>query len=209
MTLYVRDLSCAELKKTDPRRFDREYSKWAEYAWGDFYVEDAMEFFKDKYKSCGVEIGDLHYRLAYSQGDFASFDGRVYLSQWMETVKVCPDGPTYAERWPALYLACREDGSYINVTGESDRRGWRLDLHEGLSGDHPCGIFAGMSDEDWDALVEEQYDEADLEVEVVKYCKAIGREMYAHLRKSYEDVTSEEAFIESCEINEITFEVEE
>ncbi len=202
-------VSVHELKEMAPQRFEREYSKWTEWQWeDDWYVEDTKERFTERYKSKGIDIERLGYRISYGQGDYASFDGRVYLAEWMQAVQTCPGGPTYAERYPALFLACAEDGSYMNITGEDDRRGWRADWHEGWSGVGPSGIFANMPEEDWDALVEEQASEADLEDEILKYCRSIGRDMYNELRDSYEEATSEDEFIASCEANNITFEIE-
>lgn len=193
----------------DPRRFDREYSKWAEWQWeDDWYIEDTQERFTALYKDKGIDIEHLHYRISYSQGDYASFSGRVHLAGWMAAVRVSPDGPTYAERYPALYLACDGDGTYINISGEDDRRGWRTDWHEGWMSVGPSGIFANMGEEDWDELVAEQASEADLEAEIIKYCQSIGSDIYNELSDSYAAATSEEAFIESCEANEITFEIE-
>ena len=194
----------------DRRRFDAEYSKWAEWQWeDDWYITDTHERFQARYKDKGIDIERLHYRVSYSQGDYASFDGRVYLNEWMAAVRVSPDGPTYAERYPALFLACDGDGTYISISGEDDRRGWRADWHEGWTSVGPSGIFAGMPDEDWDELVQEQASEADLEDEILKYCQSIGDDIYRELRDAYMDATSEESFIESCEANEITFELEE
>lgn len=209
MSKPVLHLSVHELKKTDRRSFEREYSKWTEWQWeDDWYVENAKEIFTEKYKPKGIEIEQLHYSISFSQGDYASFSGRVFLSYWMETVQIAPDGPTYAERYPALYLACREDGSYMNIHGEDDRRGWRCDYQEGWYNTPPSGIFANLSDDDWEDLVNEQAGEADLETEILGYCRSIGRELYDHLSDAYMEATSEEAFIESCEANGITFEVE-
>lgn len=202
-------VSASELKEMDPRRFDREYSKWVEWQWeDDWYVTNAHERYQELYKPKGIEIERLHYSISFSQGDYASFSGRVYLAEWMAAVNVAPNGPTYAERYPALYLACDGDGTYINISGEDGRRGWRTDWHEGWTGVGPQGIFKNMSDEDWDELVQEQASEADLEDEIIKYCQSIGRELYDELRDSYMEATSEEEFIASCEANDITFEVE-
>lgn len=202
-------LSASELKQRDPRRFDREYSKWAEWQWeDDWYVEDTKERFTRLYEDKGIEIENLHYSISFSQGDYASFSGRVFLAEWMAAVQVCPNGPTYAERYPALFLACDEDGSYMRIHGEDDRRGWRVDFREGWSGVGPSGIFANMPEEDWDALVEEQAIEADLEAEVREYCQSIGHEMYRELSDAYMEATSEKEFLASCEANNITFEIE-
>lgn len=202
-------LSVRELKQMDPRRFDREYSKWAEWQWeDDWHIEDAQERFSELYKPKGIDIEQLHYCISFSQGDYASFSGRVFLYEWMEAVPTCKDGPTYAERYPALYLACCEDGSYLRVHGEDGRRGWRVDFEENWCHVGPSGIFANMSDEDWEELVSEQASEADLEGEIRKYCESIGRDIYRELSDAYMDATSEESFIDSCEANDITFEIE-
>lgn len=205
----TRAVSASELKEMDPRRFDREYSKWAEWQWQeDWYADNVQEKYTEMYKPKGIEIEQLHYSISFSQGDYASFSGRVFLAEWMAAVQTCPDGPTYAERYPALYLACEADGSYIVVHGEEERRGWRADWNESWTGVGPCGIFANMPEEDWEALVSEQDSEAELEDEILKYCQSIGRDMYNEMSDAYLDATSEESFIESCEANEITFEIE-
>lgn len=203
-------VSAADLKEKDPRRFDREYLKWTEWQWqDDWYVEDAQKHFTQMYEPYGIDIESLNYSISYSQGDFASFVGRVDVTKWMETVRVCPDGPTYAERYPAMYLACREDGTYIASKSSDGRRGWGFDWHEYWYNVAPCGIFSGLSEEDWDALLTQQHQESKIEHEIEGYCKSIGEEIYRYLRDSYEAATSEEAFIESCEINEIDFELED
>lgn len=208
-TSAVVAVSANELKKMDPRRFEREYSKWVEWQWeDDWYITDAKEHYQELYKPKGIEIEELHYRISFSQGDYASFSGRVFLAEWMAAVQTCRDGPTYAERYPALYLACSEDGSYMRIHGEDDRRGWRWDLEEGWVHIGPCGIFANMPEEDWESLVEGQAEEADLGAEIREYCERIGRDLYRHLSDAYMDATSEEEFIASCEANDITFEIE-
>jgi hypothetical protein len=50
--------------------------------------------------------------------------------------------------------------------------------------------------------------EADLEANVQAWVDARGADLYSDLRKEYEYISSEEAFIEACECNEITFEIE-
>ena len=202
-------VTAAELKQLDPRRFDAEYSKWSEWQWeDDWIIEDTQERYTQLYKIKGIDIERLHYSVSYSQGDYASFTGRVYLAEWMAAVQTCKDGPTYAERWPALFLACDADGSYMDVKGEDGRRGWRADYQENWYNTPPSGIFANMPDEDWEALVLEQASEADLETEIMKYCRSIGKDMYRDLSDYFLEATSEDAFLESCEANNVTFELE-
>lgn len=209
MSGYTRSVTAKELKKTDPRRFEKEYSKWTEWQWeDDWYIENTLERMKDKYRPKGFEIEQLHYRVSYSQGDFGSFSGRVFLAEWMEATYTRKDGPTYAERYPALYLACSEDGSYMTIRGEDGRRGWRMEYQESWYSTAPSGIFANLDEEAWDGLVVDQCYEADLEAEMIAYCQRVGREIYDELRDAYDHATSEESFIESCEANDVRFEIE-
>jgi hypothetical protein len=61
----------------------------------------------------------------------------------------------------------------------------------------------------WDVLVEEQYYAAGLEDELQSYVDDACRDLYQRLRDEADHLLSEESFIESCECNEITFEIEE
>ena len=205
----MKTVTAQELKQLDPRRFEREFSKWAEWQWqDDWIIDDVQSRFTELYKPKGIEIEELHYCISYSQGDFASFSGRVFLAEWMDATPVCKDGPTYAERYPALYIACNEDGSYLRIKGEDNRRGWRVDFEEAWHSIGPTGIFANMPDEDWESLVTDQAYEADLEKEIREYCQSIGREIYRELSDYFLDATSEDAFMEWCEADSVTFEVE-
>jgi hypothetical protein len=66
-----------------------------------------------------------------------------------------------------------------------------------------------MLDKDtWVELVEDQSGSLDVEAEIKSTCERFMSEMYYKLRDEYEHLTSEESFIESCECNEITFEIE-
>jgi hypothetical protein len=197
-----------QLKELDPRAYQKAYEKWASEDHYYFDTDWVKESYEIKYKGNGIDIDELHYRISYSQGDYASFTGRVFVATWMETVE-CATGQTYAERYPALFLACQDDGSYMNITGEDERRGWRVDYRESHFNTYPQGIFQNLSEEAWDELLQEQASDADLETEIREYCERIGREMYRELQQHYEEISSEESFEAYCEWNDVTFEVEE
>ena len=72
----------------------------------------------------------------------------------------------------------------------------------------PSGVFSDLPQTDWEELVDAQADAADMEDSVLTWCKDLAHELYINLRDEYEWRTSKEAFLESCECNEITFEVE-
>ena len=201
-------LTASELKSSDPNRFQREYLKWTEYAcdydWWD-YIEERL---KEQLEPAGVHDIKLHFSLSYSQGDYATFEGRIDVHKWMDVTK---DGDqTYAEKYPALRLAMEDYGDYASVTTYNRDCGARVNLDGGCVGNtYPEGIFAGLEPEAWDELVSDQFDSAGLEQALQDYVDNISRQLYRDLRDEYEHLTSEESFIESCECNEVTFEIEE
>lgn len=201
-------ITARELSLRDPKRFQREYLKWTEYAldydWWD-YIEERL---KEQLEPAGVHSVKLYFNLSYSQGDYATFEGRIDVHKWMDVTK---DGElTYAEKYPALRLAMEDYGDYASVTTYNRNCVARVNLDGGCIGNtYAAGVFAGLEPEAWDELVEEQFYEAGLEQALQDYVDDISQELYRDLRDEYEHLTSEESFIESCECNEVTFEVEE
>jgi hypothetical protein len=201
-------LTAQELLEQDPKRFQKEYSKWTEYAldydWWD-YIEERL---KKTLEPAGVSNIKLHFNLSYGQGDYATFEGRIDVHKWMDVTKA--GELTYAEKYPALRLAIEDYGDYASVTTYNRSCGARVSLDGGCIGNtYAAGIFAGLEAEAWDELVEEQYDEAGLEQALQDFVDDISQELYTDLRDEYEHLTSEESFIESCECNDVTFEIEE
>jgi hypothetical protein len=156
----------------------------------------------------GVYNIKLHFSLSYSQGDYATFEGHIDVHKWMDVAK---DGDqTYAEKYPALRLAIEDYGDYASVTTYNRNCVARVNLNgECVGNTYAAGIFAGLEPEAWDELVEEQYDSAGLEQALQDYVDGISQELYTDLRDEYEHLNSEKSFIESCECNDVTFEIEE
>lgn len=192
----------------DPKRFQSEYLKWTEYAadydWWD-YMEERL---KETLAPAGVRVEKLQFSLSYSQGDYATFTGSIDVAMWMETNK---DGEqTYAEKYPAMFLAAQDYGERATVATRHRSCGATVNLDDSYVGNtYPSGIFSAMDQEAWDELVEEQRDAASLEQALQDYVDAISSQLYRDLQSEYEHLTSEESFIESCECNEETFETEE
>ena len=198
----MKTVTAQELKALDPKRFAKEYEAWQEHAIYDDWADYIKEDFESQMQVQGIKVDRFTWCISYSQGDGAAFDGHVSVYQWMEA------NPQYIERYPALYLACKSDGSYI--TFRTNNRGFYMhpNTTEYLYETEPEGVF-GMLDEDtWHELVNDQWDSAGLEEEIKSTCERFMSDMYDKLRDEYEHITSEESFIDSCECNEITFEIE-
>lgn len=195
-------LSARELQSIDPKRFQQEYLKWTNYALEHEWWDSVEEFFETDTADKGFDVDRILFSLSYSQGDYASFEGRINVAEWMVAKK-------YDETYPALYLAVKDYGEHAQVT---DRyRGRASVSFEGyVTGNTlPAGIFKHLDSEAWDDLVYEQFTAAGLEDEMQSDVDALCRKLYSDLRDEYEHLTSEESFIESCECNDITFEIEE
>jgi hypothetical protein len=202
------NLTAKELQAADPKRFQREYLSWTEYAldydWWD-YMQDRL---KEDLAPAGVTVERLLFSLSYSQGDYATFEGRINLGMWMEVNKC--GGQTYAEKYPALHLAAQDYGDWASVNTWHRNCGAKVNYDAHLVGNtYPEGVFIGLDQEAWDELVEEQMDAAGIEQALQDYVDAISHQLYRDLRDEYEHMTSEESFIESCECNDVTFEIEE
>ncbi len=201
-------ITAQELQSTDPRRFQQEYLKWTEYAADYDWWDCIEERLKEDLAPVGVRVDRILFSLSYSQRDYATFDGSISLGMWM---KVVEDGEqTYAEKYPALYLAIQDYGDYATVGTGSRSCNARVIFDANVIGNtFPSGIFSALEHEAWDALVEEQYGMAGLEQALQDYVDDISHRLYRDLRDEYEHWTSEESFIESCECNDVTFEIEE
>ena len=202
----MKQVTAKELRELDPKRFEREYYKWCEYAHDYEWWDCIDQMFTDKMAAVGARVDKIYFSLSHSQGDCAGFEGRVDVSKWMHHAKYDTDR-TFAEAFPALYLAVEQDGAYVIITSNHRNRA-DLEYRCHIEYTEPDGVFQHLDEEAWRDLVTDQEMEADLEANVQSWVDARGADLYSDLRKEYEVISSEEAFIESCECNEITFEIE-
>ena len=170
------------------------YDDWADWIKENFTADMLCK---------GIHVDKFYWDISYSQGDGASFDGHVKLHEWMEA------NPQYMEQYQALYLACKQDGSYISVGTRNRGHYLSFSVNESWWGTDPCGIFNGLDQDTWVELVEDQAGSASLEDEIRSTCERFMQDLYYTLRNEYEEIISEDAFVESCNCNDITFEVED
>lgn len=193
-------VTAAELKELDPKRFEKEYYEWCSYSphddWADFHFDAARERLAAK----GILAEDFSFDS--HPWDAIATSGCVKLAPFMKLHKL-------DEEFPALYIVCEQDESYARLYSTGGRYlTQRLELCEGWYGHEASGVFAGLDFETWDELVQDQTDACDLETRILEILKAECATLARNLEAEYDDMTSEEAFIESCDINGITFELE-
>lgn len=202
----TKQVTAAELKELDPRRFEQEYYDWANNcALWDEWTESIEEMFKQDVAPFGANVQSIEYDIG-GGGPQAIFIGGVALDDFMEECKV--EGVPLSELYPALYLAVCEDGSWVRITSNYRRMGIHLDIREQISITNPVGIFSGLDPDAWEELLDDQWNACDLESHVRSFIDDKCGDLARDLQAEYEHLTSEEAFLESCECNEITFELE-
>ena len=199
------NITVSELQSQHPKRFAKEYQKWYQYGPHDDWWEYIEDRFKEDMDAEGVYVKRIQFLLSYSQGDYATFAGRINVAQWMESTK-CDAELTYAQKYLALYLAELDYGAYANVS--PNHRGGNASVSYDayvIGNTFPEGVFSALDQDAWDALVADQHAEADLEAAMQKYVDDISDTLYDQLSDEYEHLTSEESFIEDCECNDEEF----
>ena len=190
-----------ELRTLHPKVFEKEYSAWMEYMPHNDWAEWITDEFKAEMKCEGIHVDNFYWDISYSQGDGANFDGHIQIDEWMEA------NPQYMEQYQALYLACEQDGSYIAVRTSHRGHNLQLSFNESWWGTDPCGIFHLLDKDTWCELVEDQASASGIEDEIRSTCERFMKDLYYKLRDEYEETTSEDAFVESCNCNGVTFDV--
>ena len=199
------EVTAQQLKELDPKRFEQEYWKWTEHCLWDEWYETIEQNYTDDMAAHGVNVEKISFSGFYSQGSYASFNGKVIVHKWMAT-ETYDDGQTYAEAFPALYLAAKQDRSVATVS--TSYRGSVLFNEEPIDPGTPVGIFEHLDVDGWQALVAEQDERSNWESNIRWFVESKNNELFKQLQDEYEDLTSEESFLGSCEANEITFNLE-
>lgn len=200
-------ITAAELRQRDPRRFEKEYYAWLQYAfdydWWDCAYDD---FIADCEKEgIYVEAKSIQFSVGHCQSDYASFEGSVAIDEHMRHTGA-------DQEYPALLLDMESYRGYAQWKhGYRHRGSGSVDLDYVPGNGYPSGVFAGLPSEAWDALVEEQWGAYvdRLEGELAERFKDLEDELYKRLSDEYDHLSAEDAFVESCECNEVTFEIEE
>lgn len=206
----TKEVSVTELKKLDPKRFEREYWDWIEHHWweGDETINWYIETNMVNPIGWHIDPKDISWSGFHSQGDGLAFDASVPLTEYMEF-------KGYDVTHNALYLDILNYGIiHARVSRGNRYSNYMADAAECedycVGNTEPAGIYQHLETEAWDELVQEQYDDLmdTMLKEIGEEAQNHAREMYHELENDYEASTSEEQFIESCEINEVTFEIE-
>lgn len=207
-----------ELKERDPARFEQEHNDFINHFEYDSHHYECI--YEGSIKR-GVELGfefsadDVAWSGFWSQGDGASWSGLVRLCKFIEAKELDTDPRYYTllqlidEDWVDRVLtidrnSCRY--AYSHTMGRGSFPDYYTPTHDATLRHGP---LAG-------ANVKELVDAIAIEALIDDLCgtaldaaRDYADELYAALREDYEYLTSEEAFIEHCEANNVEFEDED
>lgn len=204
------NITAKELKEQDPTRFEHEYYKWCEYACNYDWWDCEYDYFKEQAEARGAYVDDIEFSVSWSQSDYASWRGSVELDQWLKTSTAYKDDPR-------AFVLCE-----LLETGAVDI-GVRVAHSGGYCPAPRVSLDGPRVQEDWvrsgplagadvDELMESigGYDYADeLERDLQEWAGSLADDLYRALRDELGYLTSEERFIEECEANGVTFEVDD
>lgn len=205
-------VNVAELEAKYPKRFQREYYEWCGYAADYEWWDCAYEGFKEDAKAYGFEVEDITFSGFGSQGDGAAWNGEVDVVKFLKAKNLDTE-PMWFALMELARLGWIDDKASV---AHSWRYSYTTQVHDfavcsSLDEDSimETGVFAGMpvlallNSFGVDDAIDELVDLIDGEVE------DFAKDIYRSLEKEFEHITSEESFRESCECNDVTFEVNE
>lgn len=202
-----------ELKTNHPNEYNEEYQRYCTMQWEwpleeSFYVDGLNEDNK------WLDVENIYYSVSYSQGDYAYFTGRVYLTKFLDEFDT--EGEYFV-----LREAMKLKDVYEKLVICQNRR-WGESAHfeniewigPGVWGYetavHSYGgynsILTGMNYDEYYNICQELI--GDLEKWVKGKCEVLFKKLYYKLSDEIDYMMSEEAFEEWAESMDEKFEVE-
>lgn len=164
------------------RDINVEYNDW---------YDCEFEFWKEKLNGLGFEEVEIAFSGFWSQGDGASFTGKVNIIKWIEV-----NNPTKFKR---LYNLLKSGSLYVyDNTLKKDR--WYNYVHWNTT-----SLYLHIYENDnidrpnIRNLIDQLYDD------VLSHHQQLNKEIYRDLENSYDDQVSDEAVEETLRINEYEF----
>lgn len=193
-------------KHTAISQYGEPPDDWYKSVYAQYIGDKALEF-------KGMLVDQIYYSGFYSQGDGASWVGRINLDNFIQH-HVKPDHPD-AGRYTVLLALMQEDwiGMRANIYTNSfmyvHSGGMRLegvDITAGIDADDNedvfrQGIFQGAGIKDVARAIGVESLVNNLEEWVLEEAKSLADDIYIALRDEYEHYASEEYFMEIIYIN--------
>ena len=174
-----------DLSKEAKEKAMEEHREFLSSVWDGDYVQ---EEFMDDMEKYGIENMEINYSGFYSQGDGASFTGRIDIPKYLKA--------TGQEKDYAKLLKAIKDGEDVDDVAVIERISHRYYHYNTIQ--VADLYYRGESDE-----VDKQANE--LTDDMTKFVREQSKELFKRLRDSYEAEMEDENVAESIRINEYEF----
>jgi len=199
-----------EFEELDQRAKDNAIQLYGEPP--DDWHECVYERFKEEGRAKGFIIDDIQFSGFYSQGDGASWTGRVYLMPFIEHF-ITHEHPEFSRytvlvelirnQWVDPRMDVSRKSFYYNHSGTMSYEGIKCfaSLGEDNGDVIEHGILQGASVYELDQAIDTERLVCELEEFAISRAKEYADEIYNALREEYEGYTSEEYFKDLIYIN--------
>ena len=184
--LITEELRCELIEKYCDINVDHD---WWQYTYEDF---------KLRMQEKGITVDEMNFTGFYSQGDGASFTGRVDMIQFLKVHGL-------EEHYMGATFFAGQGELWAEITRGSSRYSHENSVSVNVIPDTYNNFEDGSTRAEVYATMEEVLDSEmdDLQEQVEDICKSYMRDLYSELRDEYEHLTSEEAVWDTIVANEL------
>lgn len=213
MTTEQTEFSYRELSAKAQQKAREWFCETLDYEWWEHIYEHAKQSGTER----GFEIEDIRFSGFWSQGDGASWTGRVDLKQFLEH-HLKEDNPDFG-RYFVLQALIAENNDWVEPYTNINRSGFHY-VHDNMMRLESIS-YSNLQDLDADdeerlqeegplqrADIYQLYKGADidqlidsLETWVLEEAQAYARQIYKDLESEYDHLTSDESLVEVAESN--------
>lgn len=165
-----------------------------DHDWWDCLYED----FKLDMQTKGITVDEMNFTGFYSQGDGASFTGRIDMIQFMKVHEL-------EQRYMGAVFFAGQGELWGNILRGSSRYSHENTVSVNLEADTYNNFEEDSTRHEVYEAMEEVLDSEwkDLEEDVSEICKGYMRDLYYKLREEYEYLTSDEVVWETIVANDL------
>ena len=207
-----------ELSTTAQERVRNRYIESLDYEWWDCVYEDA----KEDGKELGFYIDKIYFSGFWSQGDGASWQGQVDVSQWLRTHTKDSIGITawielINNNWADKHIKVSTSSNHYSHSGTMSFSHWEIHFYLDERPDRlPIGGDSILKDLPIDMAMKlimsdpntPYKSEDDIAEAITQSAREYADEIYNKLRKEYEWLCSDVVMLEHFENNDINFDEE-
>lgn len=177
-------------EKIQEKILEKLYDINTDYEWYDCEIDHQ----KEKLETLGFNNAEIAFNISYSQGDGASFTTNdIDIKKYIIETK-------QQEKYPLILASFEDRAEYDQPTASIDRTEYHLYVHENT-------IEVSINDNDYQDEAPQGYQDEvlALEEEMQEHIIELSQEIHTDLTAEYEELTSDEAIIDTIEANGYTF----